>query len=154
MGSKYHFDLTRPGIGLYGGRPYEGATRVVTLGLPVIQTRVVQPGEAVGYSCTWTAEAPSMIATVSGGYADGLLRGLSNTAVLWDGDTPCPLVGRVSMDLITVDISHLSYVPRTLDIIGPHQTVDDLADSAGTIGYEILTSLGPRYTRRYQEGGA
>ena len=154
LGQRYHFDLTRPGIGLFGGRPYEGASRVVGLSLPVIQTRVVQPGEAVGYSCTWTAEAPSMIATVSGGYADGLLRGLSNAAVLWDGDTPCPLVGRVSMDLITVDISHLSYVPRSLDILGPHQTVDDLADIAGTIGYEILTSLGPRYTRRYQEGGA
>ncbi|PJF11114.1 alanine racemase [Pseudorhodobacter sp. MZDSW-24AT] len=154
LGPKYHFDLTRPGIGLYGGRPYEGASRVVGLSLPVIQTRIVQPGEAVGYSCTWTAEAPSMIATVSGGYADGLLRGLSNTAVLWDGDTPCPLVGRVSMDLITVDISHLAYVPRSLDILGPHQTVDDLADTAGTIGYEILTSLGPRYTRRYQEGAA
>jgi alanine racemase len=154
LGPRYHFDLTRPGIGLYGGRPYEGANRVVSLSLPVIQTRIVQPGEPVGYSCTWTAEAPSMIATVSGGYADGLLRGLSNTAVLWDGDTPCPLVGRVSMDLITVDISHLAYVPRSLDILGPHQTVDDLADIAGTIGYEILTSLGPRYTRRYQEGGA
>jgi len=154
LGPRYHFDLTRPGIGLFGGRPYEGAARVVTLSLPVIQTRIVQPGEAVGYSCTWTAEAPSMIATLSGGYADGLLRGLSNTAVLWDGDIPCPVVGRVSMDLITVDISHLSYVPRTLDILGPHQTVDDLADAAGTIGYEILTSLGPRYTRRYQEGGA
>ncbi|WP_103333058.1 alanine racemase [Pseudotabrizicola formosa] len=154
LGPKYHFDLTRPGIGLYGGRPYEGASRVVTLSLPVIQTRIVQPGESVGYACGWTADTPAMIATVSGGYADGLLRALSNTAVLWDGDTPCPLVGRVSMDLITVDISHLSYVPRALDILGPHQTVDDLADTAGTIGYEILTSLGPRYTRRYQEGGA
>lgn len=154
LGPKYHFDLTRPGIGLYGGRPYEGASRVVGLSMPVIQTRIVQPGESVGYSCTWTAESPSMIATVSGGYADGLLRGLSNSAVLWDGDTPCPLVGRVSMDLITVDISHLSYVPRSLDILGPHQTVDDLADIAGTIGYEILTSLGARYTRRYAEGGA
>jgi alanine racemase len=154
LGPRYHFDLTRPGIGLFGGRPYEGAARVVGLSLPVIQTRIVQAGEAVGYGCTWVAEAPSMIATVSGGYADGLLRGLSNAAVLWDGDTPCPLVGRVSMDLITVDISHLAYVPRTLDILGPHQTVDDLADIAGTIGYEILTSLGPRYTRRYLEGGA
>ncbi|RGP37281.1 alanine racemase [Pseudotabrizicola alkalilacus] len=154
LGPKYHFDLTRPGIGLYGGRPYEGASRVVGLSLPVIQTRVVQAGESVGYACGWTADVPSMIATVSGGYADGLLRALSNNAVLWDGDTPCPLVGRVSMDLITVDISHLSYVPRALDILGPHQTVDDLADIAGTIGYEILTSLGPRYTRRYQEGSA
>lgn len=154
LGPKYHFDLTRPGIGLYGGRPYEGASRVVTLSLPVIQSRVAQPGEIVGYSATWAAEAPTMVATVSGGYADGLPRGLSNKAVLWDGDTPCPLIGRVSMDLITVDVSHLSQVPRVLDILGPHQTVDDLADIAGTIGYEILTSLGRRYTRRYQEGGA
>jgi alanine racemase len=154
MGPKYHFDLTRPGIGLYGGHPYEAAARVVTLSLPVIQTRPVAAGEAVGYSCTWTAEQDSTIATVSGGYADGLLRGLSNAAVLWDGDTPCPLVGRVSMDLITVDISHLRRVPRSLDILGPHQTVDDLAAIAGTIGYEVLTSLGARYTRRYVEGVA
>ncbi len=154
LGPRYHFDLTRPGIGLFGGQPFENALRVVTLSLPVIQTRPVAVGEAVGYSCTWTAEAPSVIATVSGGYADGLLRGLSNTAVLWDGDTPCPLVGRVSMDLITVDVSHLKTIPRSLDILGPNQTVDDLADIAGTIGYEILTSLGARYTRRYAEGGA
>lgn len=154
LGPKYHFDLTRPGIGLYGGRPFENAARVVTLSLPVIQSRVVQAGEAVGYSCTWTAEEEAAIATVSAGYADGLLRALSGRAVLWDGDTPCPLVGRVSMDLITVDISHLPAVPRSLDILGPHQTVDDLADAAGTIGYEILTGLGHRYARRYVEGHA
>ena len=153
LGPRYHFDLTRPGIGLYGGRPFEAAKPVAALSLPVIQTREVAAGEAVGYSCTWVAEAQSTIATVSGGYADGLLRGLSNNSVLWDGDTPCPLVGRVSMDLITVDISHLPQVPRSLDIVGPHQLVDDLADAAGTIGYEILTGLGNRYTRRYVERG-
>jgi alanine racemase len=151
LGPKYHFDLTRPGVGLYGGRPFETAARVVTLSLPVVQTREVAAGEAVGYGCTWTAEAPAMIATVAGGYADGLPRTLSNVAMLWDGDTPCPLVGRVSMDLITVDITHLPEVPRTLDILGPQQTVDELADAAGTIGYEVLTGLGPRYLRRYQE---
>jgi alanine racemase len=74
--------------------------------------------------------------------------------VLWDGATPCPLVGRVSMDLITVDITHLREVPRSLDLLGPHQSVDDLADAAGTIGYEILTGLGARYQRRYSEGAA
>jgi alanine racemase len=152
LGPKYHFDLTRPGIGMYGGRPYEGARPAIALSLPVIQARVVAPGEPVGYSCAWTAEQPSLIATVSGGYADGLLRTLSNTALLWDGDTPCPLIGRVSMDLITVDITHLGYVPRSLDIIGEHQGIDALADIAGTIGYEILTGLSPRYTRRYLEG--
>ncbi len=151
LGPKYHFDLTRPGIGLYGGRPFDMAERVVTLSLPVIQTREVAPGEFVGYACGWEAEAPAVVATVASGYADGLLRQLSNNAVLWDGNTPCPLIGRVSMDLITVDVTHLAEVPRVLDILGPHQTVDDLADAAGTIGYEILTGLGHRYDRRYQE---
>ena len=154
LGPKYHFDLTRPGIGLFGGRPYEAARRVVALSLPILQTRIVAPGETVGYACAWEAEVHSLIATVSGGYADGLPRSLSNNAVLWDGDTPCPLIGRVSMDLITVDITHLPSIPRRLDILGPNQTVDDLADVAGTIGYDILTALGPRYTRRYLEGVA
>lgn len=151
LGPQYHFDLTRPGIGLYGGQPFEMSSRVVTLSLPVIQTREVAAGEAVGYGNTWEAEAPSVIATVAAGYADGLFRSLSNGAILWDGNTPCPLVGRVSMDLITVDITHLPEPPKALDILGPHQSVDDLADAAGTIGYEILTSLGNRYGRRYVE---
>ncbi|MDM7930760.1 alanine racemase [Tabrizicola sp.] len=151
LGPRYHFDLTRPGIGLFGGLPHETAHPAVTLSLPVIQTREVAPGETVGYGCTWVAESPAIIATVAGGYADGLPRTLSNIATLWDGDTPCPLVGRVSMDLITVDITHLPEVPRSLDILGPHQTVDALAEAGGTIGYEILTSLGPRHLRRYQE---
>lgn len=151
LGPRYQFDLTRPGVGLYGGLPFAQSNRVVTLSLPVIQTREVAQGEAVGYSTGWIADRPTVIATVSGGYADGLIRSLSGKATLWDGDTPCPLVGRVSMDLITVDIGHLHQVPRTLDILGPHQTVDQLATIAGTIGYEILTSLGHRYTRRYVE---
>jgi len=154
LGPEYHFELTRPGIGLFGGRPYEGAEPVVALSLPVIQLREVEAGEPVGYANSWTAESPSVIATVSGGYADGLPRALSNAAMLWDGDTPCPLVGRVSMDLITVDVSHLATVPRSLDILGPMQSIDDLADVAGTIGYDILTALGPRYSRRYSGGRA
>ncbi len=154
LGPRYHFDLTRPGVGLYGGRPFEGARPVITLSLPVIQTREVAIGEVVGYGASWTADRPSVIATVAGGYSDGLPRTLSNHAVLWDGDTPCPLVGRVSMDLITVDITDLPEVPRSLDILGPHQSVDTLAAAAGTIGYEILTALGPRYDRRYQESPA
>jgi alanine racemase len=151
LGSRYHFDLTRPGVGLYGGRPYDAAIPVVTLSLPVIQTREVEPGESVGYGCAWVAERPSVIATVAAGYADGLPRTLSGKARLWDGDIPCPLVGRVSMDMITVDITDLPETPRELDIIGPNQGVDALADVAGTIGYELLTALGARYTRRYQE---
>jgi alanine racemase len=151
LGPAYHFDLTRPGIGLYGGRPYEGAARVVSLTLPVIQTRVVAAGEPVGYACTWIADRPSLIATVQGGYADGFLRTLSNAALLWAGEEPCPVVGRISMDMITVDVTHLAAVPETLSLLGPMQSVDQLADTAGTISYEILTGLGPRLKRRYLE---
>lgn len=154
LGPRYHFDLTRPGVGLYGGRPHDAALPALTLSLPVIQTREVAPGETVGYGCAWVADRPSVIATIAAGYADGLPRTLSNQAQLWDGDTPCPLVGRVSMDMITVDITHLPEVPRSLDILGPNQPVDVLAEMAGTIGYELLTALGPRYTRRYQERSA
>lgn len=154
LGPNYHFDLTRPGIGLYGGLPYEAARPVVTMALPVIQTRIVAEGEYVGYSCAWRADRASMIATVAGGYADGLRRTLSNTAMLWDGDIPCPVVGRVSMDMITVDISHLETVPRSLDVIGPHQGIDALAAAAGTIGYDVLTGLTARPIRRYHEGQA
>ncbi|WP_135446907.1 MULTISPECIES: alanine racemase [Tabrizicola] len=154
LGPRWHFDLTRPGIGLYGGLPYAAAHPVVSLSLPVIQTRTVEPGEAVGYGCTWIADRPSVIATVAAGYADGLPRTLSNRVQLWDGDVPCPVVGRVSMDAITVDVTHLREVPGSLDILGPNQTIDGLADVAGTIGYEILTALGPRYQRRWQERGA
>lgn len=156
LGPDYHFDLTRPGVGLYGGQPFAAAEPVVTLSLPVIQTRDVGPGETVGYANSWTAERATTVATLSAGYADGLPRTLSNKVHLWDGDTPVPLIGRVSMDLITADIGHLADVPRSLDILGPHQGVDALAAIAGTIGYEILTSLGPRYARRYatrQAGG-
>lgn len=151
LGSRFHFDLTRPGIGLYGGRPYDAALPAVTLSLPIIQTREVEPGESVGYGCAWVAERHSVIATVAAGYADGLPRTLSNRAQLWDRDIACPLVGRVSMDMITVDITDLPEVPKSLDIIGPNQPVDVLADIAGTIGYELLTALGNRYLRRYQE---
>lgn len=153
LGEAYHFDLTRPGVGLYGGQPFAGHS-VVRLSLPVIQTRDVAAGETVGYACAFTATRPSVIATLSAGYADGLLRALSGRATLWDGDVPVPLVGRVSMDLITADVTGLAEVPSHLDILCPSQGVDDLAGIAGTIGYEILTSLGPRYQRRYIGGSA
>ena len=152
LGEAYHFDITRPGIGLYGGAPFTDARPVVRLSLPVIQTREVVAGEAVGYGRSWTAEAPVRIATVAAGYADGILRALSNRIALYHGNTPCPLRGRVSMDLLTVDISHLPEVPETLDILCPAQGIDVLADAAGTIGYEILTALGTRYTRRLSGG--
>jgi alanine racemase len=152
LGPRYHFHMTRPGIGLYGGLPYIDARPVAALTLPVIQTRLVETGETVGYSNTWTAGRPSLIATVSGGYADGLLRSLSGNATFWAEDTPCPLIGRVSMDMIAVDVTDLNTVPDALELLGRHQSVDSLAAMAGTIGYEILTSLGPRYARRYSGG--
>jgi alanine racemase len=152
LGPEYHFEVTRPGVGLYGGRPFDDAAPVVRLSLPVIQARELEAGEHVGYGCTWTAEAPCHLATVAAGYADGLLRALTNRGHLYFEGTPCPIRGRVSMDLISVDITHLSVTPAALDIIGPDQTIDDVADAAGTIGYEILTSLGDRYVRRYTGG--
>lgn len=154
LGPDYHFDVVRPGIGLYGGEPFVQARPVVTLSLPVVQIREVAAGETVGYSNTWSAAQDSRIATVAAGYADGLMRTLSGRATLWHGTTPCPVVGRVSMDLITVDVSHLSEPPKSLDILGPQQGADALASVAGTIGYEILTSLGARYQRQYAGGMA
>ncbi|SDJ50382.1 alanine racemase [Aliiruegeria lutimaris] len=148
LGPDYHFDVTRPGIGLYGGLPFAEAKPVVRLSLPVIQTRLVAPGETVGYNATWSAPEEKLIATVAAGYADGILRAISNKADLYFNGTPCPIVGRVSMDLITVDISALGEVPPALDILCAEQGVDDLANAAGTIGYEILTSLGARYERK------
>ncbi len=151
LGADYHFDLCRPGIGLYGGAPYAEAMPVVSLDLPVIQVREVMPGETVGYSNTWTAARPSRIATVAAGYADGLIRamGSGGIAAFAEGKA-CPIVGRVSMDLITIDITDLQAVPESLSLLNAAQTVDVLADAAGTIGYEILTSLGHRYARAYR----
>ena len=148
LGADYHFDLCRPGIGLYGGAPFQDAHAVARLDLPVVQTRALDAGEVVGYGNSWQAERPSKIATVAAGYADGLIRAMSDKATLWYDDHPCPLVGRVSMDLITVDVTDLGFEPEALTILGPKQSVDQLADRAGTIGYEILTSLGGRYSRQ------
>lgn len=149
LGTEYHFDITRPGVGMYGGLPFDDAEPVVKLSLPVIQTRTVLTGETVGYGGSWRATKPTKVATVASGYADGLMRALGNKTILFAGDAPCPVVGRISMDLITVDVSNLNEIPRTLDILNATQTVDVLADAAGTIGYEILTALGARYKRRY-----
>lgn len=147
LGQAYHFDITRPGVGLYGGMPFEKALPVVSLDLPIIQVRDVVPGETVGYGNTWVAERDSRIATVSGGYADGLIRAMGSNATLFAADTPCPIVGRVSMDLITADITDLGETPDSLQLLGQHQTIETVATAAGTIGYEILTSLGQRYHR-------
>ena len=146
---QYHFDLTRPGVGLYGGLPHVDARPVVSLDIPVIQLREVEPGETVGYSATWVAKRPSQIATISAGYADGLIRAMGPRARLFAENRAVPVAGRISMDMIGVDVTDLAAPPEALNLLGPLQSVDTLADCAGTIGYEILTSLGARYRRVY-----
>lgn len=147
LGSDFHYDMVRPGIGMFGGLPFAAAKPVITLDLPVIQIRDVAVGETVGYANAWTAKAPSKIATLSGGYADGLIRAMGAKAKFHSDGIEVPLVGRVSMDLITVDVTALPTPPTSLQLIGTQQSVDAVGDFAGTIGYEILTSLGARYRR-------
>ncbi|MEL7253595.1 MAG: alanine racemase [Pseudomonadota bacterium] len=149
LGPNYHFDITRPGIGTYGGLPFADATPVVTLSVPVIQCRTILEGETVGYGNTFTATQETRIATITAGYADGLIRAMGPNASVYFEDTPCPIAGRVSMDSISVDVTHLGQDPKALDLLCPAQGVDTLAEAAGTIGYEILTSLGARHARRY-----
>ena len=151
LGDDYHYDMVRPGIGLFGGLPFAAAQPVITLDLPVIQIRDVAVGETVGYANAWTAKAPSKIATVSGGYADGLIRAMGAKAKFNSEGIAVPVVGRVSMDLITVDVTALPTPPTRLQLIGAGQSVDAVGDFAATIGYEILTSLGARYTRKWVE---
>lgn len=152
----WHYDLLRPGYALYGGNPTPEVTNpmrpVVGLSVRILQIRSVKAGESAGYSATHIFQNDTSLAVVSMGYADGFLRSGSNRAKLfWNGQA-CPIVGRVSMDLIIVDIGHLQNKPQAgdlLEVLGPSQDVDALAKDLGTIGYEILTSLGPRYHRVY-----
>jgi len=156
LGVDYHFDLVRCGVGIYGGQPFADATPVVTLESPILQIRDISAGQGVGYGWTWSAERPTRIGTLPLGYADGMHRALSNRITLFRDGKPVPIVGRVSMDLITVDLTNHpeAQVGDFLEVLGPNQTVDVLAKAAGTIGYEILTSLGRRYLRRYTGGNA
>lgn len=149
LGESYHYDMTRPGVGLYGGLPFVDATPVVTLDVPIIQVRDVAAGESVGYGNAFVAKSDTRVATIAAGYADGLIRAMGASATLTHEGRKVPVIGRVSMDLITVDISGLPQTPGHLQLLGTHQSVDTVADFAGTIGYEILTSLGARYDRVY-----
>ena len=151
LGPDSHFDLNRAGVGLYGGLPFAGARPVVTLHLPILQVRAVPEGATVGYGGDWRAARPSRIATIPVGYADGLPRAAGNTARAFLDGRPLRFAGRVSMDLVTLDVTDCpEAVPGAMvELLGPNQSVDALADAAGTIGYEILTSLGSRYARRY-----
>lgn len=155
---KYHHDLLRPGMALYGLNPAPETKNpmkgVVSLNLPVALLRTIHAGEGVGYGVTWKAEKETVLATVAAGYADGIFRSLSNKGALYWKGIRCPIRGRVSMDLTTVDISAVPENQRPkpgdlMELIGVHQSADDLANDAGTIGYEVLTNLGHRYERVY-----
>lgn len=154
LGPDYHFDLTRPGIGLYGGLPFTDARPVVRVEAPIVQVRDVAPGEAVGYGAASRAGGPRRIATVSMGYADGFIRSASAGFTAWLGESALPSAGRVSMDLITLDVTNCPEAREgaMAELIGARTGIDDLGDAAGTIGYEFLTSLGARYERVYTGG--
>ncbi|CUW98130.1 alanine racemase [Agrobacterium genomosp. 2] len=157
LGREYHNHLLRPGIALYGGAPSVDRPNpmkpVVRLDLAVIQTRTVPAGSLVGYGGSFEASGSTRLATIAAGYADGLPRSLSNRGAAWYDGVRLPIAGRVSMDSIILDISALPEGTLTqgsfVQMIGPEQTLEDIADDAGTIAYEILTGLGRRYRRTY-----
>lgn len=164
LDSRPFYDLVRPGVALYGGNPVPDRPnpmqRVVRLEAPILQVRKVSPGESVGYNAAWTAERPSRLATIGVGYADGIMRaaatspGKAGACAIVEG-TPCPYAGRVSMDLIVLDITDApNWVSEgdMAQLIGPDISLEQLAEWSGTINYEILTSLGPRYHRVYDGG--
>ncbi len=153
----YHFDLARPGAALYGVAPQPGRANpmrpVARLDAAVLQLRTVPAGTPVGYGGTARTAAATRLATVGVGYADGYLRSGGNAGCAWYGDTPLPVVGRVSMDSLVLDAGAVSDPALTegamVTIIGPHRDVDALGRDLGTSGYEVLTGLGHRYARRY-----
>ncbi|MCH8808310.1 MAG: alanine racemase [Proteobacteria bacterium] len=160
LGADYHLDLARPGVALYGVNPTPGQPnpmrQVVRLQGKILQVREIDASRTVGYGATHRAAGPTRIATVAVGYADGYLRSLSNRGSAWLGDRRVPVVGRVSMDLITLDVTGASAEAARpgafVDLIGADLSTDEVAEAAGTIGYEILTSLGRRYHRVYRGG--
>ncbi len=157
LGRDYHFDLGRPGVALYGVNPTPGAPNpmqpVVRLQAKILQIRQIDAPQTVGYGATHRAAGPARIATVAAGYADGYLRSISNRGHAWVAGHRVPVVGRVSMDLLALDVTGLA--PDAVrpglwaELLNTEQDVDALAQEAGTIGYEILTSLGARYHRVY-----
>jgi alanine racemase len=163
LGSPFHFDMVRPGAALYGVNPTPEADTpmqpVVELKARVVQIRDVERGESVGYGGIWTARRPTRLAIVSAGYADGYFRAASSNdgtrgAEVMVAGKRCQVAGRISMDLMAVDVTDLekNAVRRgqMVTLIGEGITVDELAHHFGTIGYEVLTSLGSRYARIYK----
>ncbi len=161
LGSDYLQSGQRPGMALYGLNPTPGRANpmrpVVGLEVRILQVRRLDRSATVGYGATATLPAGARFATIGAGYADGLHRSLTNSGSVFVGGQRAPVVGRVSMDLIAIDVSALSdqtlEANRMAEVIGPRQSADDLADAAGTIGYEVLTSLGRRYRRTYLDDG-
>lgn len=159
LGRAFHYDMVRAGIALYGGNPLDGDSRgiepVVTVRSRILQERTVEAGATIGYNATHTTEARTRLITVSAGYADGVSTRLSNCGFVAIEGQRAAIVGRVSMDLITVDVTDVPE-ERTrpggfVDLIGPSLSLDDVAASAGLISYEILTSLSRRFERQYIE---
>lgn len=161
LGQEFHFDLVRAGFSLYGGQAVAGRPPlfpVVQLHARIAQIHAANTGETIGYGAAQTAKRPTRIATLSLGYADGIFRNLGATDAQagmtgYISGHPAPVLGRVSMDLITLDVTD---IPESLarrgewvEIIGPNVSIDTLAAQAGTIGYEVLTSLGNRAQRVY-----
>ena len=165
LGDTAHFDIARPGAALYGINPTPQRANpmqsVVELTGRILQVRKVPQGETVGYGAAWTARRASRIAIAALGYADGLLRSISGIdgkaggAAIIAGKR-CPIVGVISMDLTCVDVTDLADVPvqrgDAATFIGKDISVDEVAALAGTIGYEILTRLGPRSHLVYRGG--
>ena len=151
LGSEYHFDMVRPGIGLYGGIKNEGLKQVIQIKVPVLQDFVIDKDMQVGYNFTYKAKKPMKVATLAMGYADGLPRTLSNRGKLFSGSKSCPIIGRVSMDLVTVDISSLADTPDYLTVFSPEYQVDNFAKDCQTISHEVLVNLGERIKRIYSE---
>ncbi len=160
LGPDYHFDLMRPGAALYGINPLPGQANpmlpTVTLHARILQTRRVDALQTVGYGGAWRAARPTRVATIGLGYADGYFRGLMNRSVVYIGQQPVPVIGRISMDLVTIDVTEVpedfSQPGAAVEVLGPNLTPDDLAERARTNGYEIMTDLGRRYHRVYVEG--
>lgn len=160
LGSRFHYDLVRPGIGLYGGLPFREALPVVTLEVPIVQIRSVAAGETLGYGRDWRANRDSRVATIPVGYADGILRclgGKGGRGTARVAGRTVPFAGRVNMDLVTLDVTGIPGVEvgAMVELLGPGRGIDAAAEEAGTIGHEILTSLrGKRLERRYEGEGA
>ena len=157
LGPAFHYDLVRPGAALYGVAPVGGAPNpldaVIRLDAKIVQLRDVPAGTPIGYGHSVRTTAPARLATIAVGYADGYLRSGSNHGAAWFGGTALPIMGRVSMDSIVLDASAVPadalHEGSVVELIGTHRSVDAVAADAGTIGYEVLTSLGRRYHRRY-----